>query len=59
MSNWIVYGIGFLAQILFSGRLIVQWILSEKKQAHHYAVYLLETQSARLFFAFCLRPFAK
>ncbi|MDX1783927.1 MAG: lipid-A-disaccharide synthase N-terminal domain-containing protein, partial [Aequorivita vladivostokensis] len=29
MSHWIVYGIGFLAQILFSGRLIVQWILSE------------------------------
>lgn len=32
MSNWIVYGIGFLAQILFSGRLIVQWILSEKSK---------------------------
>jgi len=30
MSNWLIYGIGFLAQILFSGRLIVQWILSEK-----------------------------
>ena len=25
-----VYGIGFLAQALFSGRLLVQWILSEK-----------------------------
>lgn len=32
MSNWIVYSIGFLAQILFSGRLIVQWILSEKNK---------------------------
>lgn len=32
MSNWIVYGIGFLAQILFSARLIVQWILSEKNK---------------------------
>lgn len=32
MSNWIVYGIGFLAQILFSGRLIVQWLLSEKNK---------------------------
>lgn len=32
MSNWIVYSIGFLAQILFSGRLIVQWILSEKSK---------------------------
>ena len=30
MNNWLVYGIGFLAQILFSGRLLVQWILSEK-----------------------------
>jgi len=32
MSNWLIYGIGFLAQILFSGRLIVQWILSEKSK---------------------------
>ncbi|MGO3181793.1 MAG: lipid-A-disaccharide synthase N-terminal domain-containing protein [Aequorivita sp.] len=32
MSDWIVYGIGFLAQILFSGRLLVQWILSEKSK---------------------------
>ena len=32
MSSWIVYTIGFLAQILFSGRLILQWILSEKNK---------------------------
>lgn len=32
MSNWIVYSIGFLAQILFSGRLLLQWILSEKSK---------------------------
>ncbi|MCW8981728.1 MULTISPECIES: lipid-A-disaccharide synthase N-terminal domain-containing protein [Altibacter] len=32
MSNWLIYGIGFLAQLLFSGRLIVQWILSEKSK---------------------------
>lgn len=32
MSSWIVYSIGFLAQILFSGRLFVQWILSEKSK---------------------------
>ncbi len=32
MSNWLIYGIGFLAQILFSGRLLVQWILSEKSR---------------------------
>ena len=32
MSNWLIYGIGFLAQILFSGRLLVQWIISEKEK---------------------------
>ena len=32
MSNWIIYTIGFLAQILFSSRLIIQWITSEKKR---------------------------
>ncbi|HCE55422.1 MAG: lauroyl acyltransferase [Lutibacter sp. BRH_c52] len=32
MSNWLVYGIGFLAQLIFSGRLILQWILSEKSK---------------------------
>jgi lipid-A-disaccharide synthase-like uncharacterized protein len=30
MSNWIIYSIGFIAQILFSSRLVVQWITSEK-----------------------------
>ena len=32
MKDWIVYGIGFLAQILFSGRLLIQWIVSEKNK---------------------------
>lgn len=32
MSNWIIYGIGFFAQLLFSGRLILQWVLSEKNK---------------------------
>ena len=32
MSNWVVYSIGFLAQILFSARLFIQWILSEKNK---------------------------
>ncbi len=27
---WVVYGIGFLAQLCFSARLITQWFLSEK-----------------------------
>lgn len=30
MENWPVYAIGFLAQLLFSARLITQWFLSEK-----------------------------
>lgn len=30
MKTWMIYGIGLLAQILFSGRLLVQWILSER-----------------------------
>ena len=30
MSNWIIYSIGFLSQILFSSRLLVQWLQSEK-----------------------------
>lgn len=32
MSNWLIYAIGFLAQILFSGRLFIQWFLSEKNK---------------------------
>ena len=30
--NWLIYGIGFLAQGLFSSRLIIQWFLSEKQK---------------------------
>jgi len=30
MSNWIVISIGAIAQILFSSRLVLQWILSER-----------------------------
>lgn len=32
MENWPVFTIGFLAQLLFSARLISQWFLSEKSQ---------------------------
>lgn len=32
MSDWLIYSIGFLAQILFSSRLIVQWLQSEKQK---------------------------
>ena len=30
MSSWVIYGIGFLAQALFSSRIFLQWIISEK-----------------------------
>ena len=30
MSAWLVYSIGFLAQLLFASRLVVQWIISER-----------------------------
>ncbi len=30
MNQYFVYGVGFLAQILFSARLLVQWIFSER-----------------------------
>ena len=29
-SPWWIYTVGFLAQLLFSGRLVLQWLLSEK-----------------------------
>ncbi|RAV29787.1 lipid-A-disaccharide synthase N-terminal domain-containing protein [Sinomicrobium soli] len=32
MQNWIIYAIGFVAQLLFSSRLLLQWILSEKNK---------------------------
>jgi len=32
MTEWIIYSIGFLAQILFSSRLLIQWITSEKQR---------------------------
>ena len=32
MSDWLIYSIGFTAQILFSSRLIIQWITSERQK---------------------------
>jgi lipid-A-disaccharide synthase-like uncharacterized protein len=32
MNDWLIYSIGFIAQILFSSRLIIQWIVSEKQK---------------------------
>lgn len=32
MKDWIIYSIGFIAQLLFSSRLLVQWITSERQR---------------------------
>ncbi|MBT8295104.1 MAG: lipid-A-disaccharide synthase N-terminal domain-containing protein [Gramella sp.] len=32
MDNWLIYSLGFMAQIFFSGRMILQWFLSEKSK---------------------------
>jgi len=32
MESWPIFAIGFLAQLLFSARLISQWFLSEKSK---------------------------
>lgn len=32
MSTWLIYCVGFLAQLLFSGRSVFQWVLSEKSK---------------------------
>lgn len=32
MSSWYIYVVGFTAQILFSARLLLQWIASEKQK---------------------------
>jgi len=30
MDDWLIYAIGFLSQMLFSARIIIQWVQSEK-----------------------------
>lgn len=32
MSKWLIFGLGFLAQLLFSSRILLQWIISEKNK---------------------------
>lgn len=32
MATWIIFSVGFFAQLLFSSRTIYQWIVSEKKK---------------------------
>lgn len=53
-SAWIVYAIGFLGQLLFAGRLIMQWIKSEKdeKIATPSLFWKLSLQGAVLLFVY-------
>ncbi|WP_339661397.1 lipid-A-disaccharide synthase N-terminal domain-containing protein [Croceibacter atlanticus] len=32
MNDWLIYAVGFFAQLLFSGRTLHQWLTSEKKK---------------------------
>jgi lipid-A-disaccharide synthase-like uncharacterized protein len=32
MNHWVIFGIGFLAQALFSSRVFLQWFISEKNK---------------------------
>ncbi|WP_298513249.1 lipid-A-disaccharide synthase N-terminal domain-containing protein [uncultured Kordia sp.] len=32
MMTWLIYGIGALAQLLFSGRTLLQWVISERNK---------------------------
>lgn len=53
-SNWLIYALGFLAQGLFSARMIVQWIISEKeKRATSPTIYwMLSLIASTLFFIY-------
>ncbi len=54
MSAWLVYSIGFLAQLLFASRLVVQWIVSErhKKVVAPTVFWLLSLMASILLFIY-------
>lgn len=53
-GNWLIFALGFLAQGLFSARMIVQWIISEKeKKATSPTIYwMLSLVASMLFFIY-------
>lgn len=53
-SSWLIYSLGLLAQGLFSARMIVQWIISEKqKRVASPAIYwMLSLVASLLFFIY-------
>lgn len=62
MSNWLIYSIGFIAQILFSGRLIVQWLQSEKQKKvvtpHLFWVFSIIASFLLFFYGYLREDFA-
>ena len=53
-SSWLIYALGFLAQGLFSARMIVQWIISEreKKVTSPTIYWVLSLIASMLFFIY-------
>ena len=53
-GSWFIFALGFLAQGLFSARMIVQWIISEKeKKATSPSIYwMLSLMASMLFFIY-------
>ena len=53
-SNWVIYGIGLFAQGLFSARILVQWILSEraKKVVSPTVFWVLSFIASFIFFTY-------
>ena len=53
-SSWFIYALGFLAQGLFSARMLVQWMISEKKKRSESptAYWMLSLIASILFFIY-------
>ena len=53
-SSWFIYALGFLAQGLFSARMIVQWLISEKNKRSESptAYWMLSLIASMLFFVY-------
>lgn len=54
MSSWLIYGLGFVAQGLFSARILVQWIMSEraKKVVSPTIFWVLSLIASYIFFIY-------
>lgn len=54
MSNWLIYGLGLVAQGLFSARILVQWFMSEraKKVVSPTIFWVLSLIASYIFFVY-------